>query len=159
MKMPTTRRGRYIFYRQRARRRRRRLETKLSRPGAHARRQAARMLDARSAPMQVEKLHGLKYVISPRPPFFWLVAGRVKPDRGVWGVVPNLFPPFGSWGPNTHFREPTTFYAFRRVHHLPRLKHLPRLPYPFPISALDPFQFYPYPVYPSGHLNPRAWLP
>lgn len=156
-KMPTTRRGRYLFYRARAKRRHKRIYACLSRPDPDAHAQAARSYDTSGLEMQFVKVGGPKYVQSPRPFHFWLLTGRVKPDYKLWGVVPSLVPHSPFWSPKTSFRSPVTFYAFRRVHHVPRLKHLPIRPYRFPIAAVDKFSFYPWKFYPSGQYNPRWW--
>lgn len=135
------------------------MKTAQGNPGFKRKHQACRSYDVTTLEKQAVKVRYPKYVQSPRPPFFWSLPGRLKPDYGVWGVVPNPLGPFIPGHPTTHWKSGVVFYVFRRVLHAPKLRAMPRLPYLLPISGVDPFNFYPWPTYPSGQHNPRSWLP
>jgi hypothetical protein len=157
MPMPTTRRGRYLFYRSRARRRRDRAWGRGPVLSNATRRKAGRRFDLSLFRKQVVQDTPLLRVAPPRGEPFWEVAGRTKPGRGVWGVVPWPWW-FGPLDPTAfHYREPWVGYHHRRLLSLPRLRHLPKLPYPFEIDDLLWWEFYPWSIYPSGRPNPRGW--
>ncbi len=157
MPMPTTRRGRYLFYRDRARRRRDRAWARGPVLSGATRRKAGRRFDLSIFSKQVVQDMPLLRVAPPRGEAFWQVVGRTKPRRGVWGVVPIpwWFPP-APVGAH-HARIGAVGYHFRRLLSLPRLKHLPRLPYPLATADLLWWEFYPWTVYASGRPNPRGW--
>jgi hypothetical protein len=155
MPMPTTRRERYLYYRARAWKRHRRNEKRASRASIFSGGLTGRQRDLSGCVVQLPPIHAPKYVQSPRPPHFWEMPGRIKPDFQLWGVVPQTHPRDPSWAADTHFRRAFMFYAFRRVKHVRRLKHYPWLPYKQPLSAVPWWASYPFEFYPSGRPNPR----
>lgn len=157
--MPTTRRGRYEFFRARAQARHLRLSRNAFRPSVLSNHLTSRTYQTDHLRMQFPKVYGPPDVISPRPPFFWLGPGKIKPrfkllPRAYWVFGP---PPHG--GPDTHWTFALVNFLFRKVHHVPPLKHLPRKPYALPLSAIPADRGYPFMTYPSGQHNPRGWIP
>lgn len=158
MPMPTTRRGRFIFYRDRAQRRHTRIWKDHWRPSLHGHGFTSRGWDTTGFRFQFPKSFGPKYVQSPRPTTFWLPSGVIKPKYKLFPFVPVPFPKPFWWGPKTHWTSAHAGFWHRRIHHVPPLKHVPRLPYRYPISVIGPFMGYPFTTYPSGQPNPRGWL-
>lgn len=158
MLMPTTRRGRYEFYRKRALRRQKLLRQRHPYQGDFTEnRRCSRKPDNQFTPQQAPE----KYLPPDRPPFpetYWLLPGHVKPDKGIWGVVQieNFLPPGTVL---THGLEKSiTGYYFRRVKSCPRLHHWTYLPRVGPMPPDGSHAFYPFEFYPSGAYNPRWWF-
>jgi hypothetical protein len=153
MAMPTTRRGRFLVYRQRSLKRRRRLEkavAKASTPGGYeGHRYTRREFDwavfgkqaARTYPKNPTEVHG-GGLLDP----FW----RVKPKKGVWGVA-NYDPTTGVYPGNTgHVRTAFLFYQLRRVTSIPRASWISVRAWAFAVGDVPMTEFYPFDTYPSG---------
>ena len=78
----------------------------------------------------------------------------IEPARGQWAILftPPLFKPLS---PTWHRSFAYYGYAQRRVISIPRLRHLPRLPYATPFNADVHNKYYPLETYPSGQPNPH----
>ena len=157
--MPTTRFGRFKFYRRRALRRleraHRRIPTITGVYTALGEAPTGRAVDLAGYTKQMARSYPLRPVVwvPQLPPNFW----RVKPDREVFGVP--LETNAWWWLPVYHRNRPRhaqRHYTTRRVKSIPRLKHLGRLPWRHSILAVLDHNHYPsqYPTYPSGQVNP-----
>lgn len=160
--MPTTRLGRFLFYKQRQLRRRKRRERRANishtKP-ATDRTRTCRRIDVSGETKQVGRTY-------PRHPYGdgwdatdWIAHGWTPPRPGRWGVLglndgmpPSLFDA-------NHPRNVQVGYHHRRVLSIPRFRHLPRLPYRFTHDQLSPQHYYPYDVYQSGRPSYRSTLP
>lgn len=151
--MPTTRRGRYLYYRERAIRRNKLARGRggwVSEPGgSDGNRTTGRGIDFSEWTKQVPKTY-------PKEPtafnggllhdLFW----KVKPTKGRFGVphYSPIYPPW--WGPNTHDTYNGGFYFHRRIRSIPPQSWWTYKPYLLPKSALKKGDVYPFEKYPSG---------
>lgn len=148
--MPTTRRGRYLFYKKRARRRYFQNEKKRYKPGVKARRTTARKREVHLWGKQVSLTIPLKPRNAPNT-FDWTTQfWMVKPDYALFGVRPrNPLDGLPYWA-NAHQQEARVGYQVRRVLSIPRLHSAPWQPYKFALVDVPPSRFYPHEFYPSG---------
>lgn len=159
--MPSTRYGRFLFYRSRALRRRHRAwqRTARSGPGVLNRRFGAtrRAIDLSPYGKQAIRVYPKKrrkLGVATGGFVFW----NVKPARGVWGVKRTIRTNPAHWGPNTHHRLSREGYFSRRVLSLPRLRHLQYKAYAGAVAEVHPRELYPFQWYPSGQANPNWGL-
>lgn len=158
--MPTTRRGRFLFYKARQRRRWKRLQQRHpsrggpvnETPGAHP---TSRAIDHSEATKQMQRSYPKRPVYSDNngaETWGW----RVRPQRCVFGVLDSPPTVYLTAGGFTHPHLPVIGYVEKRLKWLPRLKHLPRKPWRYTIDAVEAFNHYPesYVLYPSGMPNP-----
>lgn len=158
MAMPTTRRGRFLFFKARAIRRMKRVHAKhfsnnpLFDYGGH--RSMCRTYDVSDYEKQVPRDADLPPTIAHRPPYP-LTAWRVQPSRDHWGVIE--VPPGTSDSPSGTYHRSEAFVGYheRRRKSIPRLKHLDLLPYPDPPVEVHWRDRYPFEFYPSGQANPH----
>jgi hypothetical protein len=159
--MPTTRRGRFLHYKKRQRRRLRRCDRRYSSDGTggmgRTRHETQRAFDLSGFDKQQPRTYPIRervYAPVPSDSVFW----RVPPSAGVFGV-PDL--PFVQtlWPyPPAHPRGPIHNYYEKRMKSVPRLKYIPKKPYLFPPGAVPVEKMYPGQFYPSGQPNPH-WTP
>lgn len=158
MPMPTTRRGRFLFYRDRAMRRRRKVWRRRQHYSAVGN-DGWKMSGSRTRDLTgyfIKQVPVTDY--RPVPPVLGLVipdaAWLVKPERGVWGVL-ELLDVWRPFKPNSHAPFARRDYAKRRVWYTPRLANLPFVPFVAPYDPTRPELYYPFEFYPSGRVNPH----
>lgn len=151
--MPTTRRGRFLFYKQRARRRlarvydrAKRVRTELSPEDSPPVRRHDVSGYGKQAPRVYPRHFGFKDMTAAE----WLDLGWTPPTRERWGVARGwsgalIDRPAWMWGNGT-----TTGYYDRRVKRVPRLSHVPLLPWNRSQDGLVAGMVYPFEFYPSG---------
>jgi hypothetical protein len=153
MPMPTTRRGRFLYYKARAVKRNKLARNRgayVSPPGgSDANRVTARGLDHSMWEKQAPKSHPVEptnYTKGLLPDSAWVV----KPAKGRFGVLKHwdLTPPW--WGPKTRPTYGSQGYFERRVRSIPSQSLWTYLPYLLPKSALRKGDVYPFATYPSG---------
>lgn len=164
MPMPTTRKGRFEYFKARQRRRLARARFRRAHDSSNlmfgfgGHHMSSREPDISSFTKQEPReyprvqVNVAYYYVAPSP---W----RVEPTRGVFGVpewvpVTAGFPP-----PGYHVSKPFLGYVSKRLKSIPRLKHIPRKPWKFTKGEILPGDFYPYDVYPSGQPSHRSTLP
>jgi hypothetical protein len=150
MPMPTTRYGRYIFYRNRARRRKRREETRRPSTSIDGKQRTGRHrlwdLWGKQAPKEYPRY------VHPHDAYDWhsTASWITNPKKGVFPVIRDIYrmPPF-TW-PIGHPRTSTVGFQWRRVQSMPRARHRPWAPWRFTREELLPGDFYSLEFYPSG---------
>lgn len=158
MPMPTTRRGRFLHYRAKAKRRRREVRETIpsaafldGTPGGS--RATCRPRDTAGAPLQQPRDY-------PRRPVYAEIDAstgwRVVPAYKRFGVREWVQPLRFGWGLKTRPTEAYLHYHKRRLLWIPSLRQLPWRPYRHAQNALLPGQFYPFEFYPSGRLSYAA---
>lgn len=156
--MPTTRGGRFIFYRNRQLNRHDRMWNRSPHPpatepgtGKHSTRRPHDWSDftlqnARSYHFGPGYICPFNAQAAP-----WLVT----PARGRWGVLDWTKPFDPWWAPTTNYRWAILGYRLRRIRSVPRITHIPHGPYRQPMAAVDLREFYRREFYPSGQRNPN----
>lgn len=155
--MPTTRRGRFLFYRDRAMRRvrkawKRRAFTFALPTDPYFHKAGTRGFDLSGFTVQVP-LTDYDPVGTVFPPGTWSVSWLIRPSRGVWGVLisPGVYDPLR---PGNHAPDARQGYSVRRVLSVPRLKHIPRTGFAGPYDPARAGDYWPFHTYPSGRINP-----
>lgn len=159
MPMPTTRRGRYLFYQERYRRRLKRLRKKGGNPGALSNHQHAYKYEFPLQRMQFPKLYP-KYWWTEANPF---VTGLIDDEKGGYKVWPvhRAGPPIDDdHTPPYHNHVAVVGWMARRIRYVPKVRTATRVyvgpkPGPPDTSAdLWWMQWYRGKFYPSGQANP-----
>ncbi len=159
--MPTTRRGRFLFYRARQRRRlekARRRATAAVFSSDHGYEAATK----RSWDLSeyTKQMHSV-YPLHPNQHWGGVVFGVEIVRRHAKGLFDYLVlpsPPFYPPDRNSHFKVEVTRGYFRRLKSIPRLRHIPRLPWRHTHAELGPRDYFPFPFYPSGAPSYRSTL-
>lgn len=157
MPMPTTRRGRFLLYKQRQRNRLRRVYQKnrklTGNVGLAGVRQTNRPRDWSGHTKQMPRVYPRHFPEKAMNATEWAIAGWDHPFPKHWGVVrfiPGTPPPVGGvYGPN----GAGVGYHDRRVKSIPRLKNLPWGSYHPEADWADPVACYPFYYYPSGAVS------
>jgi len=151
--MPTTRRGRFLFYKQRARKRLKVVYEHAKRkhstaPGDH--RPTNRRYDVSGLVKQLPRVYPLHFWEKSLDEIEYLLRGWTMGGRNRFGVIrhPPVFPTEGF--PFDVRNGTQTGYHDRRVLSVPRLHSLPLLSYPTPRDLVPPGRFFPFAFYPSG---------
>lgn len=157
MPYPTTRYERYVFLRNRAIRRAKRVWARGGgnhEPGVIT---TGRFFDYAWCGKMTEKGRSPKNAISPRPDGYFDTPPSVKPANGVAPVktsqaYQDMIAELGY-----HFRREVFEFQRRRVLSLPPLHMLAKKPWRGPLPGVHDRAGYPYLFYPSGRFNPRGW--
>lgn len=162
MPMPTTRRGRFLFYKARAKRRTKKCHQRRQRVGSpvtNGHNATNRAIDKSGETLQMPRVYPRHFPEKWMDAAEWLLHGWTPPAKRKWGWLGDgtwVDAPLGSRG---HSRVAVVGYHDRRALSIPRLRHLPRLPYLHPKESLDKGNFYQPDFYPSGGPSWCSTLP
>lgn len=157
MPMPTTRRGRYLYYRSRHLSKLTQCHNGRPRGGLGGKHRLSRGHDQRPFGKQASRI---RYPLGPWFPGIWAAYPDDDPHKGIYrrpGIIEDFGHPDVSEGPNTHQRSANFSYYERRVKRMPPLHIVPLRPV-IALPSGDWYQhYYPWFRYPSGQLNPNWW--
>lgn len=159
MPMPTTRRGRYLYYQARYKRRLRRLYKSGARglPFSHC--QHNYRYEFERGDLQSPKRYP-KVWWTAENPFLFPLPDDVKGGKGVWPVHRLHGYTDHDHDPPYHNQDKSTLWAFRRIHKVPKPRHCSHVyegPLIVPPGEMTPEQWAPFwkwEYYPSGQRNP-----
>lgn len=156
MPMPTTKRGRFLLYKARQRRRIKHVYNRAKRYTGSVwtlNRATSRRYVWSGLTKQMPRVYPQHFPEKSMTAGEWFLAGYFPPSLGVWGIAMGATPLPQHLPAADPRNGATTNYWDRRVKSIPRIHLLTLGAYTQTKAAVTPAMAYPFPAYPSGRVS------